>query len=290
MSGGRCGPAALWVAFLALFTALEALPSADPGDPRHHSDSLQLAGDFSALVGDDAPLTVTREALAALPGYREIDAQLLPHEPETTLGVLPLTALLDAYPLAEGADGLILETINRWESFVTVEHLTAEGSLLLLYYGGEAPSSGHWPAWGGDVEPLAPFYVFDPAAPMPSFKTSPAFGMIAATQITAIRATSVAARYGTLLDAELSETAQAGRALFLKRCNTCHRGPGGAGGNSSARPFALLAALATNSPDYFRRLVANAKAFYPDTSMPGHGDFGDGEYEALLAFFGEISP
>lgn len=290
MSRGRQSPAALWTAFLLLFTAVEALPSTDPDDPRHHSDSLQLAGDFSALVGGDAPLTVTREALAALPGYREIMAQLLPQEPETTLGVLPLTALLEAYPLAEGADGLILETINHWESFVTVEHLTEEGSLLLLYYGGEAPSSGHWPAWGGDVEPLAPFYVFDPAAPMPSFKTSPAFGMIAATQITAIRATSVAARYGALLDAELSAPAQAGRTLFLQRCNTCHRGPGGAGGNSSARPFALLTALANNSPDYFRRLVANAKAFYPNTSMPAHGDFGDGEYEALLAFFGEMSP
>jgi len=292
-SARRRAPAALCTALVTLLMAADALPAADPaehGDPRHRSDSLQLAGDFAALAGEDEPLTVTRQALAALPGYREIDAQLLPQEPTVTLGVLPLEALLSAYPLADGADGLVLETINRWESFVTVEHLTAADSLLLLYYDGEAPSAGRWPAWGGDVEPLAPFYAFDPASPMPSFRTSPAYGMIAATQIIAIRATSVAARYGAMLDAELSEPAQAGRALFLQRCNTCHQGPGGAGGNSSARPFALLTALATNSPDYFRRLVTNAKAFYPDTSMPAHGDFGDGEFEALLAFFGEMTP
>jgi len=290
VSASAAGGVGRLVALLVLTLAAVGAASAAAGkDPRHHSDALQLAGDFEILQERGGTLVLTREALAALPGYREMRLRLLPHVEPACLGVLPLRAFLDAYPLAGGADGLVLDTINRWESFITVEHLTAHDSQLLLYYDGAAPSSGAWPAWGGDVEPLAPFYVFDVDQPMPSFRTSPAYGMIGATQITGIRATSVAERYATLLSLELSEPAQTGRALFLQRCNNCHRGPGGAGGNSSGRPFAALSGLARYSSEYFRRLVSNAKAFYPDTSMPPHTDFGDDEFAALTAFFTEAA-
>ncbi|MEM1436769.1 MAG: cytochrome c [Pseudomonadota bacterium] len=278
---------------LALMVLLAGFPetptvlASDAADPRHVSDTLELVGDFAMLDGPAAALPLTRTELAALPGYVEISARLVPHEPDVTLGVLPLSALLTAFPLAPHADGLVLETLNRWESFLTVEHLREHDSQLLLYYAGEAPSSGSWPAWGGDVEPLAPFYVFDADQPIPSFPGSPAFGMIAATQITRIRATSVEHRYGAILKLELSEVARAGRRLFLQRCNTCHRGLGGAGGNSSARPFAVLTALATYNPDYFRRLVADPKQVYPETSMPAHPDFADEEFAALIAFLSE---
>ncbi|MEM9743863.1 MAG: cytochrome c [Pseudomonadota bacterium] len=279
----------LLLAALLPFTGTGAVFASDPIDPSHASDTLALVGDFEVLKGSAEPMTVTRKQLASLPGFTELTAKLVPHEPAVVLGVLPITALLQAYPLTPGADGLVLETLNHWESFLTLDHVTTQESQLLLFYNGAEPSSGSWPAWGGDVEPLAPFYVFDAKEPIPSFPTSPAFGMIAATQITKVRATSVAKRYGAMLDLELSAQAQIGRSLFLQRCNTCHRGIGGAGGNSSARPFAVLTALATANPTYFRQLVANPKQIYPDTSMPAHADFGAAEYAALIAFLSEAN-
>lgn len=268
-----------------LLAALSICPAAatDAHDPRHTADTIELAGAFEATL-DGTSVTVTRSELAALPGYREISARLLPQEPPTSLGVLPLSALLEAYPLAGNADGLVLETINLWESFITTEHIAAHDSQLLLYYDGKSPATGDWPAWGGDVEPLAPFYVFDADQPIPTFADAPAYGMIAATQITRIRAASTAVRYADFFALELAAPADAGRATFLKRCNSCHVGPGGAGGNVSGRPFAVLTALATHSPDYFRKLVANPKAFYPDTSMPKHADFRETDFDALIAF------
>ena len=273
----------LFWALMVAVLAIRAGMATEATDPRLEADTLELTGAFEATHQGN-PVTVTRDGLATLPGYREITARLLPGEPPTTLGVLPLSALLEAYPLAGEADGLVLETINLWESFITTEHIADHDSQLLLYYDGESPATGHWPAWGGDVEPLAPFYVFDADQPIPSFSDAPAYGMIAATQITRIRATRTAERYAEFFALELTPPADAGRSTFLKRCNSCHVGPGGTGGNVSGRPFAVLTALATHSPDYFRNLVANPKPFYPDTSMPKHTDFGAADYDALIAF------
>jgi len=250
------------------------------------ADTLVLSGGFEAPAGGRT-LPGAPAELAALPGYGTLRAQLLPHEPAVTLGVLPLAALVRSYPLSGGADGLALTTLNRWESYVTLDHLDTHGSVLLLYYDGESPASGNWPAWGGDVEPLAPFYVFDPDRPIPSFETSPRYGMIAATQITGIRAERTAERYAALESLDLSARAAEGRGLFLKRCNTCHQGPAGAGGNSSNRPFTILTTLATHSPEYFVKLVTHPKTFYPETSMPPHPDFDAGSFEALIAFLRE---
>ena len=47
----------------------------------------------------------------------------------------------------------------------------------------------------GDIEPLAPYYVFNPDRPIPTFPGSPNYGMINATLITGIRAVNTEDRY-----------------------------------------------------------------------------------------------
>ena len=264
----------------------EELPSAAEDRP----PLIRLSGQWAQLEDDSASFELTRETLAALPGYYEMEAKLVPNVAIAKLGVLPLTKLIEAYPLSGDADGIVLETINKWESYLTVDYLTDRSSVILLYYNGEGPEAGNWPSFGGDIEPLAPFYVFDPEKPIPTFPTSPQYGMIAATQITGIRASNTEQRYKPFYSGsleEISDLAQTGRKLFLQRCNSCHKGPGDVGGNVSGRPFPVLRAHAQYNADYFERIVMNPKQFFPETSMPKHEDFEKADLEALIAFISE---
>jgi len=275
---------------LALLLASDLAVSQPPQPGGDASPVIKLSGRWVQLDNGSADFKLTRQMLAELPGYYEMNARLVPNEAIARLGVLPLTKLIEAYPLSGDADGLVLETLNKWESYLTVAYLTDRSSVILLYYNGEGPESGDWPAFGGDIEPLAPYYVFDPEKPIPTFTSSPQYGMIAATQITGIRASNTASRYRSYYSgplAQISDLAETGREIFLQRCSTCHKGPGGVGGNVSGRPFQVLQAHAQYNAAYFESMVMNPKQYYPKSNMPKHEDFGAADIDALIAFLSE---
>ena len=113
--------------------------------------------------------------------------------------------------------------------------------------------------------------------------------MINATQITGIRAVNTEDRYAAFFPSTLlSDLAKAGRRLFLQRCNTCHQGPGGNGGNLSQRPFVILQTHARYNADYLKEMIINPKQFYPETHMPSHTDFDDQDLENLVQFLVEV--
>lgn len=250
---------------------------------------VELSGEWQSTENDQS-LLLNREQLAKLGGYTQITRKLLPHGEAVPLGVLPLESLIEAYPLTNHGDAIVLETLNRWESFLTVDYIRANGTLLLLlYYDGMSSETGMWPSFGGDIEPLAPYYVFNPDIPIPTFPASPTYGMINATQIKGIRAVNTNQIYAAFFpESSLSEGAQAGRKLFLQRCNNCHQGPGGNGGNVSQRPFVILQIHARFNTDYLKQMIVNPKQFYPETHMPKHEDLSDDQLEALVAFLAEV--
>lgn len=278
----------LLVAFL--FSILWLTSAADVVYSDDQSDiPIKLSGQFE-ITREQHPIRITRQELAAIPGFKTIKETLIPRAEPAELGVLPLRSFIAHFPLADDADGLLLETLNGWESFLPVDYIEEKDSLLLLYFNGQGPESGAWPYFGGDIEPLAPYYVFDPGEPIPRFPDSPKYGMIAATQISGIRAVNTADRYAPFFESpmdQLSELAVHGRTLFMQRCNGCHKGPGNVGGNVANRPFAVLHAHAKLNADYFKRVVVDPKQFYPNTAMPKHSDFNDASLEALVAFFRE---
>ena len=186
-------------------------------------------------------------------------------------------------------DGVVLECTDRWESFMEMSYILEHDPQLLLLYNGKDPSEGNWPMFGGNIEPLAPFYVFI-ENDMSGYVDAPKYGMISATQMSGIRLVNTRKRYAPYFDSPmdtLSETAQSGRALFLQRCSTCHQGPGGVGGNVSERPFVILQTHAVHNPDHFTRVVNDPKEIFPGTIMPRHKDLTDKQYEQLLAFLRE---
>ncbi|MEM1223099.1 MAG: cytochrome c [Verrucomicrobiota bacterium] len=273
---------------LGSLALISSVPASSTGDPNQEIP-IKLSGGWSATQAEPV-FEISRQDLAALDGYTTMTEKLVPGNEPAELGVLPLKSLLKAFPLSGDADGLLLETLNGWESFLTVDYIEQENSMLLLYYNSETPNEGNWPYFGGDVEPLAPYYVFDPRTPIPRFPTSPKYGMIGATQITGIRAVNTKKRYAPFFEPpmnQLSKIASTGRDIFLQRCNSCHKGPGDVGGNVSQRPFIILQTHAKYNVDYLTKLIGNPKQFYPDTSMPKHEDFGPEAYDALIAYFVE---
>ncbi|MEM9160363.1 MAG: hypothetical protein AAGB46_15060 [Verrucomicrobiota bacterium] len=232
---------------------------------------------------------LNRIDLARLDGYKTIRGVVIAGVEPADLGVLPLESLIDALGLPPEKDGIVLECTDRWESFMELSYVAKKNPLLLVYYNGEDPTAGNWPIFGGDIEPLAPFYVFI-EGDYSGFAESPAFGMISATQMSGIRAVNTEIRYRPFFGApmdQLSELAQEGRSLFLQRCNNCHQGPGETGGNTSQRPFQILQLHASFNEAHLRKVVTNPKEVFPETIMPPHPDFEDSHFEQLIAYLKE---
>ncbi len=237
--------------------------------------------------GADAARHVSRAALARLPGAKTFVDRVSPSLPPAELTGLPLASLFATLPAGAGADGLVLRAADRWESWLPLSLIEREDPYLILYYNGKAPGEPDgWPVVGGR-ELLVPYHAYVSRAERPGFVDDTPFGMISASQVVAIEATTWAARYapyhaGPL--ARLDDLAARGRALFLRACHTCHEGPGGVGGNLSLRPFHVLQTHATVNQAYFRFVVEDASRAYPETVMPKYPDLTPEQFAALEAF------
>lgn len=249
-------------------------------------DSIYFSGDWGQEGG-----YMTREELSEIDGFTTIREEIFPGSGMADLGVLPLKSLIEELGLGPEVDGFLLETTDAWESFMTLEYLEANDPVMLLYINGMGPDESEWPMFGGDIEPLAPYYVFV-VGDKSGYVDAPKYGMVSTTQMSGIRASNTAERYAPFFDApmdQLSPLAQAGRDLFLQRCNVCHQGPGDVGGNVSQRPLIVLQGHANYNEDYMRKMITNPKQFYPNTIMPNHEDFDDEKFAKITAFLKETS-
>ncbi|WPJ94305.1 hypothetical protein SH580_12750 [Coraliomargarita algicola] len=248
--------------------------------------SIYFSGDWG-----QSPGYMTRAELAALDDYTTIRTEVFPGAAEADLGVLPLKSLIQVLGLGDECDGFVLECTDAWESYVTLEYIEEHDPVMLLYYNGKSPEEAEWPMFGGDIEALAPYYVFV-VGDRSGYVDAPKYGMISATQMNGIRATNTAERYAPFYKSpmdQLSPMAQAGRDLFLQRCNVCHEGPGGVGGNVSQRPLIVLQGHAVYNEDYLRKMITNPKQFYPETIMPNHEDFDDLKFAKIVTYLKETS-
>ncbi|MEO0508990.1 MAG: c-type cytochrome [Verrucomicrobiota bacterium] len=249
-------------------------------------DSLFFSGAWQSKDG-----YLTRSDLAKLDGYKLIESEIVPKAGKAQLGVIPLKSLINLLGLQSHGDGLVLECTDRWESFMEISYIEEKNPLLLLYYNNESPKDGNWPWFGGNIEPLEPFYVFIDGQ-LDSYPESPKFGMISATQMSGIRAVNTEERYAPYFAPpmdQLSKIARSGRQIFLQRCSTCHLGPGSVGGNVAERPFIILQTHAQYNEAYLRSVIVDPKTVYPDTIMPRHKDFGDTELDAITAYLKETA-
>jgi hypothetical protein len=64
---------------------------------------------------------------------------------------------------------------------------------------------------------------------------------------------------------------------------------GAEGGQKAGRPWLVLSAWATASPDYFAAYVHNPKAKNPRAEMPGNPTYDDATLHALTVYFQTFS-
>lgn len=254
-------------------------------------DELTLTGAFTGLAPGEKRI-VTRAELRALPGVEHRRQRLASNLPESDVEILPIAALLAAYPVASGADMLVLRSNDRWHSYWTRDFMVSHKPWLLLAVNGKTPSEGEWPVIPFNGEPFAPYHAgINQAGDPPGMTYTPAHGVADATQVVEIIAVNEAEHFAPFFSgpqASLSPIAAEGRRLFMANCITCHQGPGGVGGNLSRRPFMILQTHASYNADYFRKFVANAKQFMPETIMPPHSQFTDADFRALIAYLKAI--
>lgn len=80
------------------------------------------------------------------------------------------------------------------------------------------------------------------------------------------------------------DAVQAGYRIAQQNCFRCHN-VGAEGGQKSQRPWLVLSAWATASPDFFTEYVRNPRSKNPSAVMPGNPDYDDSTMRALIAYF-----
>jgi mono/diheme cytochrome c family protein len=81
---------------------------------------------------------------------------------------------------------------------------------------------------------------------------------------------------------------QAGYKIAQQNCFHCHNS-GAEGGQKSGVTWAVLSALATNSPEFFTDYVRRPTSKSPQAQMPANPDYDDQTMRALTAYFRSFS-
>jgi len=81
---------------------------------------------------------------------------------------------------------------------------------------------------------------------------------------------------------------QAGYKIAEQNCFRCHN-MGAEGGQKSKVTWAVLSALAADSPEFFSSYIRNPRAQNPSAQMPGNPGYDDETTRALIAYFETFS-
>jgi len=246
---------------------------------------LELGGDLQGLP-PGATRFVTREDLFALP---QVSFTAIHDEkfsgPTRVSGVL-LEELVRALGGAPTSEMLVAICSDGYRANYTSTYLAAHHPLLVLEIDGKAP-----PDWPKDAEhgtALGPYTVSYPNF-VSRFKLADEpqipWGVIRLDLRDEQAVFSTIAPRGPHAH---DPAVQAGYQIARKNCFRCHHA-GPEGGQKSGRPWLVLSAWATASPDFFKAYVRDPKTKNPLSAMPGSPNYDDSTMSALIAYFRTFS-
>ncbi len=233
---------------------------------------------------------VAREDLLALPQTTFVvknDANFA--GPTEVSGVL-LEELIRQLGAAPNLDMVVAICDDQYRANYPQAYIAAHQPLLVLRVNGQAP-----PAWPKDAEGhsqnMGP-YMISHRKFLPSFKVS-AYGDEAQIPWGVVRLEFRDEK--TVSDAitprgpdAATEAVQHGYWIARQNCFRCHNN-GEEGGTKANRPWLVLSAWATASPDYFAAYVRNPQSKNRNAQMPGNPGYGDKIIAALTAYFRTFS-
>lgn len=245
---------------------------------------LEVGGDLKGLPPGSTRY-VRREDLLSLPQTSFTAVHDEKFTGPTPVSGVPFDELIRALGREPGSDLVLAIASDGYRSNFPSGYIAAHHPLLVLEINGKAPAE--WPKDADHAVYMGPYTVsYDNF--VPSFKV---FAHADEEQIPwgviRLEFRDEKAVYGAIepRGARASDAAvQAGYRIAQQNCFRCHNA-GKEGGQKSQRPWLVLSAWATASPDFFTAYVRDPKTRNPSSQMPGNPDYDDSTMQALIAYF-----
>ena len=293
----RCGSA--WLAAAGFFLLFGATlrpaksPEADRGAEdrglslnaaRHSPSDLEVGGKLRGLPPGTtryAPLS----ALLALPqvAYTVTDDPMFAGL--TKISGVPLEELARLLGAAPESEIVVAICDDKYRGYYPRAYVTAHHPLLVLRVNGQLP-----PRWPKDPEThgsIEPYLISHP-------KFTPSFKILSHTDqaqipwgVVRIEFRDEKAVWGAIAprgSRAQDPAVQGGYRIAQQNCLRCHN-MGGEGGEKAARPWLVLAAWASASPEYFSAYVRDPKKKNRHAEMPGNPSYDGATIQALREYF-----
>lgn len=257
---------------------------------RHSPTDLEVGGELAGYPPGTTRY-ISRDALLALPQVTftaEDDAKF---KAPTQVGGVPIENLVGDLAAAPNSDMVVAIASDGYRSNFTHSYLAAHHPLLVLEINGKA-SPVDWPKDADEGVDLGPYTVS-------YFKFTPSFKIFAHADepqipwgVVRLEFHSEKEVFGAIepRGSHASEPAvQAGYRIAQQNCFRCHN-MGKQGGQKSERPWLVLSAWATASPEFFAAYVRDPKTKNPHSAMPGNPNYDDSTITALEAYFRTFGP
>jgi len=242
---------------------------------------LELGGDLKGL-SPGATRFVTRRDLLALPQVSFTATNDEKFTRPTRVSGVELEELVRALGGTPTSEMLVAICSDGYHANLTSAYTAAHHPLLVLEIDGKAP-----PEWPKDAEhgtEMGPYTVsyldFVPRFKFADEPQSP-WGIIRLDLRDEQEVFGAIAPRGPRAN---DPAVQAGYQIAEQNCFRCHNA-GQEGGQKSGRPWLVLSAWATASPDFFMAYVRNPQTKNPHSAMPGNPNYDDSTMSALIAYF-----
>jgi len=201
--------------------------------------------------------------------------------PATYTGVY-ISDLFESFGANASFDVIGANCLDRSKQYYDRDYVAKHRPILLLKFDGNLPRD--WPPTeqGNKLGPYC--VVHESFSP-----TETIYGYVeesrSAPAVTSLELTSFNQSLGLFTPKKAGSDPEVmkGQKIAVGSCISCHNFKN-AGGHSANSSFFLLAAMAANSKDNFRKKVIDPRSGYPKSGMPPHPTFDDDTFNALEAY------
>jgi mono/diheme cytochrome c family protein len=201
--------------------------------------------------------------------------------PATYTGVY-ISDLFESFGANAPFDVIGANCLDRSKQYYDRDYVAKHRPILLLKFDGNLPRD--WPPTeqGNKLGPYC--VVHESFSP-----TETIYGYVeesrSAPAVTSLELTSFNQSLGLFTPKKGGSDPEVmkGQKIAVGSCISCHNFRN-AGGHAASSSFFLLAAMAANSKDNFRKRVIDPRSVYPKSGMPPHPTFDDDTFNALEAY------
>lgn len=245
---------------------------------------LEVSGDLKGLPPGSTRY-VRREDLLALPQFAFTATNGEMFATPTPLNGVQFDELTRALGREPGSDLIVAVANDGYRSNYPSEYIKAHRPVLVLEINGKAPAE--WPKdaeHGNDIGPYTVAYDHF----VPAFKI---FAHADEEQIpwgvVRLEFRDERVVFGAIAPRgphARDDAVRAGYRIAQQNCFRCHNA-GSEGGQKSQRPWLVLSAWATASPEFFASYVRDPRSKNSSSVMPGNPSYDDSTMQALIAYF-----